>query len=928
MALLLLKAAARLAQAEGSRHFTPGDLRFTLEFAAPPDVPAVRRRLETELEAAGFQFFALPPGEDDRIYVLQFPGVPRQQSAGYLFEMAQQLVDTLDLAACVPEIYPGQIGTEAAPAARAESISDIVWSICSSKAAVPDDVTWAIKSVRADKAWAKFQTRGKGIVIGQPDTGVADHRELDTAVDLARGINVLEGGLPVDPLSETMGNPGHGTKTASVVVSRSSLSVIGAAPEATLVPLRCINSVMIGGGAAVASAVDHARISGCHIITMSLGGPIEDPALSRAIARAVDAGMIVLAAAGNCAKIVVYPAWDANVIAVAGVDADDAPWTGTCKGRKVDISAPAENVYTAFRQSPSDSDKSKVAPGQGTSFAVAITAGCAALWLAHFGPAKVKAEAALRKTTVQALFRSALRATARVPAIWSPKKMGAGIVDARALLDLALTAIPSPSGIAGANPGAPLISGIAQRRRYVAEAGYLAFDGAHRDGGQAEAGLESAMPPLPSRALAAALAAAGTAKRLRPSRPSVVRSPLTPYIGPSDALRHIAGVMPKGGLEGVPTERQVRAYLAGAGKREVGDHVEAILNRFDPANDADPTIAAARKRLGGMIARTAERFAAGPVDGPPPQMPRAATEAIVMLTGRPALRVVNGMIDPKDPGIDHWASELGPPRTALKPLIDAVGRIDVRRDGGDHHIGTGWVMADGLIATNRHVIEMFSQPIPSANGAARFELSEEVSITFDETAANPARRFRIRSVVACGPKRIGDTVDIRKLDLAALEVETTNAAGAALPTPIPPGALPAQGPETRLIIVGYPAKPVFSAQIDPATGEVSPEIWDRLWEIFQNNYGHKYISPGLVKAWPGQISGDVRQWAFTHDATTLGGCSGAPVVFLSPPFSGAGLHFGGAPLRQNMAHSFDAIGRAMAGDPDLPDKSLFRGFIA
>jgi hypothetical protein len=63
-----------------------------------------------------------------------------------------------------------------------------------------------------------------------------------------------------------------------------------------------------------------------------------------------------------------------------------------------------------------------------------MTAGVAALWLAHHGRSALVAAAHARGETLQVMFRRLLRATARRPDGWDSAGMGAGIVDARALL--------------------------------------------------------------------------------------------------------------------------------------------------------------------------------------------------------------------------------------------------------------------------------------------------------------------------------------------------------------------------------------------------------------------------------------------------------------------------------------------------------------
>jgi serine protease len=136
-----------------------------------------------------------------------------------------------------------------------------------------------------------------------------------------------------------------------------------------------------------------------------------------------DADVIVLAAAGNCIGVVVWPARFAERIAVAGLDVHDAKWRGSCSGAAVDVFAPAENVWCATV--PNGSGQ-----GQGTSFAVAP----AALWLSHHGRANLIGVARARGETLQDMFWRMAGATARRPSGWDSFSIGGGIVDAYALL--------------------------------------------------------------------------------------------------------------------------------------------------------------------------------------------------------------------------------------------------------------------------------------------------------------------------------------------------------------------------------------------------------------------------------------------------------------------------------------------------------------
>lgn len=343
------------------------------------------------------------------------------------FSAAYVLADAVGSPAAEPDL-PTEFFPETDPAEPVqESLGGVPGCNVDTEPALAAD--WALAAIRAREAWALSESQGRpaagaGIVIAQPDTGVFPHPELD-GVDRAGGFDTLDDdGDPTDPLDGF--NPGHGTATASVVVSPTSLTVIGSAPAARHMPIRAIESVIRVTQVSVAKAVDWAVRNDAHVITMSLGG-LPSFSLHDALRRAVAGNVIVLAAAGNCVRQVVFPARYDECVAVAGVNAGDGLWPGTCRGSTVDVSAPAQNVWRAARSGG-------VEQGQGTSFAVALTAGVAALWLAHHGRDVLIAEARARGETVQAMFMRLAKGTARRPPGWDSGEMGAGIIDAEALL--------------------------------------------------------------------------------------------------------------------------------------------------------------------------------------------------------------------------------------------------------------------------------------------------------------------------------------------------------------------------------------------------------------------------------------------------------------------------------------------------------------
>jgi serine protease len=931
-ALNVLKAAASVSQGSVEGALPPHIVRFTLEYASKPDLANESERIRVMLGARGFE---LDPFDPDlpNFAVLQFPGVARTISAPTLYGMADELARNLGLLSCVPDVGATFVEDPNPIDPITESvIGDAILKItCWADEDSNLPKQWAINSIRADKAWAK--TRGAGIIVAQPDTGIAKHGEVDpSAIDLAKAKNILNNtNDPTDPLPAGSGNPGHGTATSSLVISRKAGMIVGSAPEAMLVPIRCVQSVIIGiDGSPLARAVLHAKRIGADVITMSLGGPFYHAALGEAIKQAVDAGIIVCAAAGNCVQpIVVYPASDPNVIALAGINHNDAPWKGTSRGPKIDVAAPAENVFVARRE-PDDGGIGTVKPSQGTSFASALTAGVAALWLAHFTRAAVNAEAKMRGITVHHLFRSALRETARPPksGVWDKNKFGTGIVDAEALLNLALKDIPVPSpmpeAVATDDPELAVTSVMTEAvtrrsdgfdwRRHGAEAVYLATDAWRRASPTHEMLVESARKPRPTFDLNAGVPAVLRAAIAQASDTPAMRPPVVAEARRSDAIRNLAARGRSGNESSARmTVEQARKSLQNGG---IDSLQQLVADAFAKLNAEGGNLEGVARRQ--TVQENMERVVRSVINDGELSLginERVTLEALVKLTDRPALRVVNGTLDPADPLFGEWGGSLIG-LAEMPDLTNAVGRVD----GDGEHIGTGFLIGTGTIMTNRHVLEAIAEQVSGPTGAQWVFSVGEATIDFSETADGSAR-FRIKSIIAAGAQPIEGKVRLDHLDMALLEVETTNAAGLKLPKPM---SLIDSRPELKtkgdMFAIGFPARPGTSSMIDPKTGAFSIEVSKRLAQIFNLKFGRKYLSPGAVDQ-PIDVTDDTQHWVFTHDATTLGGNSGSAVIRVMAPLGVAGLHFGGATLTANFAHSLAAV-KASGKLPTLKDPSI------
>jgi V8-like Glu-specific endopeptidase len=267
-----------------------------------------------------------------------------------------------------------------------------------------------------------------------------------------------------------------------------------------------------------------------------------------------------------------------------------------------------------------------------------------------------------------------------------------------------------------------------------------------------------------------------------------------------------------------------------------------------------------------------------------------ALEAIVEVDGsRPTLALsADDEVDVEDQALGPWRSVVKKFVRQISAAAVSVGRIDL--DGT--HVGTGFVVKEGLILTNRHVL----QGLARQENSGAWTFRGQPTITFD---ANPkqsrARQFEIRKkVVLAGPDPI-DLLrsDYNKLDFAVLECAPS--AG----TPAFPAPLPLESDADKIVVgrpiftLGYPARPKY----DRYGGDV-------LSRLFQRRYGVKRFAPGEIDRGLGSAAERTGEAVFTHDSTTLAGNSGSCVVDLGNDGRlVVGLHFAGSAKEANYAHS-------------------------
>ncbi len=159
------------------------------------------------------------------------------------------------------------------------------------------------RAIGADQVWQGIAGlpayTGAGIGVAIIDSGIENHRALKNRVVASFD---FVGGKGRDEY-------GHGTHVAGIVAGESN-EFPGVAPGAHIVSLRVLDKEGAGDTSDVIAAMDfavenRARFN-LRVINLSLGHPVfesyRDDPLCQAVERAVRAGMVVVAAAGNFGK--------------------------------------------------------------------------------------------------------------------------------------------------------------------------------------------------------------------------------------------------------------------------------------------------------------------------------------------------------------------------------------------------------------------------------------------------------------------------------------------------------------------------------------------------------------------------------------------------------------------------------------------------
>lgn len=199
------------------------------------------------------------------------------------------------------------------------------------------EVEWNLQMVNTEKT---SQETGRKIKLALIDSGV----DYTDDIDVKLRKNFVPGHEEVSILYEDIS--GHGTSVAGILAAKDNgEGITGINPNLELYSAKVLDENRKAPVSRVVEAIYWAIENDVDIINISFGTTTDSEELYEAIRAAYDAGILIVAAAGN-SGVVEYPAAYGEVIAVGSVDNMGNRSEGSAVGDALELVAPGERVLS------------------------------------------------------------------------------------------------------------------------------------------------------------------------------------------------------------------------------------------------------------------------------------------------------------------------------------------------------------------------------------------------------------------------------------------------------------------------------------------------------------------------------------------------------------------------------------------------------
>jgi hypothetical protein len=218
---------------------------------------------------------------------------------------------------------------------------------------------WYLKGIGYDYALNKLDPSDS--VVAVIDSGIClNHPDLQG--------RILQGWNFIDNNTDVNDELGHGCEVSGIIAANinNDIGIAGSSINTKVMPLKIIESDGMGSYSNLIDAIDYAIVKKVNIINISLGGIQDSAILHSIVTKAKDAGIIIVASAGNTGNSeILYPAKYSEVFSVGSVENDYTISTFSSNTQDIKLWAFGSSVITANK----DNDYSKVS---GTSLSAAL----------------------------------------------------------------------------------------------------------------------------------------------------------------------------------------------------------------------------------------------------------------------------------------------------------------------------------------------------------------------------------------------------------------------------------------------------------------------------------------------------------------------------------------------------------------------------
>ncbi len=187
---------------------------------------------------------------------------------------------------------------------------------------------------------------GAGVKIAVLDTGI-DYTHPDLTHNYKGGYDFVNN--DADPMDDSNGLyiNSHGTHVAGTIAAEENgFGAVGVAPNADIYAVKVLSGGGSGAASYIVSGLQWAVDNHMNISTMSFGGP-DSISIHNAVDNAYNAGLLLIASAGNGGSVT-YPAAYDSVIAVTATDASDQIASFSSIGPEIELAAPGVDIYSTI----------------------------------------------------------------------------------------------------------------------------------------------------------------------------------------------------------------------------------------------------------------------------------------------------------------------------------------------------------------------------------------------------------------------------------------------------------------------------------------------------------------------------------------------------------------------------------------------------